>query len=283
MAQIYRKSALEKLSSPDQLNHTLTIISPLSWLALLAATAMVAAAVIWSVLGTIPVTVTAAGIVASPVSTNALYLPESGTIQTVGYVFKGKHISTEDVVLTYTIGNGEIKSLYSDQTGTVEKITVAPGDSVNQGNEVLRLNPDVGSSQVIVCYVSIADAKKIGRGMEANITLSSADSQTYGHMRARVINIDSYVSSSEGMSYVLGSNNNMAGQFQKNGEAVVAVTLELYPARAEDPTQSGFWWSNEKGKKLEVTNGSLVSAKIITEEIHPITKLFVKLKEIWGE
>lgn len=283
MAQVFRKSALEKLSSPEQLDKALKITTPMSWLALIATTLIIAVTVVWSIVGTIPVTVTAKGIVASPVSTNALFMPESGTIKTVGYVYKGAKIYADDVVLTYTTSGGEVKNLTSDQVGIVDTITVKSGDTVYQGNQVLRLNPLVSGSQVIVCYINTSDVKKIERGMEANITLSSADSQTYGHMVARVINVDSRASSAEGMSYVLGSDNNMASNFQKDGAAVCAVTMELYPASESDPSQSGYYWSNEKGKKLSVTNGSMVTAKIITEEVHPITKLFTKLKEIWGD
>ena len=153
------------------------------------------------------------------------------------------------------------------------------GDSITQGNEIIRVSPNSNSEQVIVCYVKLSDAKKIERGMQVSVSLSSAESQTYGHMLARVINIDSYVSSSKGMSYVLGTDNNLASTFQKDG-AVVAVTCELYP----DPsTTSGYYWSNDRGAKLDVTNGSLVSAKVVVEEVRPITKLFSKLKEIWGD
>jgi hypothetical protein len=98
-------------------------------------------------------------------------------------------------------------------------------------------------------------------------------------MVARVINVDSYAASTEGMDFVLGSNNNVAATFRKD-KAVVAVTCELYP---DAGTVSGYFWSNEKGGRLDVTNGTLVNAKIVVEEVHPITKLFAKLKEIWGD
>ncbi|MCR5090261.1 MAG: hypothetical protein K6C08_12220, partial [Oscillospiraceae bacterium] len=146
--------------------------------------------------------------------------------------------------------------------------------------EVVRVSPKSISDQVIVCYVKLSDAKKIHRGMEVSVTLQSAESQTYGHMLARVINVDSHVASNKGMAYVLGADNNLASVFQRDGAAVVAVTCELYP---DSNTTSGYYWSNEKGAKLSVSNGSLVNAKVIVEEVRPITKLFSKLKEIWGE
>lgn len=278
MAELYRKSALERISSPEQLDKALKITSPLSWLALLAITLIIVVTVIWSIIGTIPVTVTTQGIVASPVSTNSVYIQESGTVVSV-LVHAGDELHFNDPVLTYKTGSGEVKTLYADQVGTVSELVVKSGDQMIQGNEAIRLSPSVSSDQVIVCYIALGDAKKLERGMNVQVYLASADSQTYGHMEARVINIDSNAASAGGMSYVLGSDNNLAAAFTQNG-AVVAVTCELYPDAA---TTSGYYWSNEKGAQLEVTNGSLVSAKVITEEVAPITKLFAKLKEIWGD
>ena len=278
MAELYRKSALERISSPEQLDKALKITSPLSWLALLAITLIIVVTVIWSIIGTIPVTVTTQGIVASPVSTNSVYIQETGTVVSV-LVHAGDELHFNDPVLTYKTGSGEVKTLYADQVGTVSELVVKSGDQMIQGNEAIRLSPSVTSDQVIVCYIPLGDAKKLERGMNVQVYLASADSQTYGHMQARVINIDSNAASAGGMAYVLGSDNNLAASFTQNG-AVVAVTCELYPDAA---TVSGYYWSNEKGAKLEVTNGSLVSAKVITEEVAPITKLFAKLKEIWGD
>lgn len=278
MAQLYRKSALEKISSPEQLDKALTVTSTMSWIALIAITLILVVTIVWSIIGTIPVTVTTTGIVASPVSTNAVYTPESGSVTSV-LVYPGSALRIGDPVASYKTGNGDVKTIYSDQVGTVTEVLVKSGDSITQGNEIIRVSPNSNSEQVIVCYVKLSDAKKIERGMQVSVSLSSAESQTYGHMLARAINIDSYVSSSKGMSYVLGTDNNLSSTFQKDG-AVVAVTCELYP----DPgTTSGYYWSNERGSKLDVTNGSLVSAKVVVEEVRPITKLFSKLKEIWGD
>ena len=279
MAQLYRKSALEKISSPDQLDKALTVTSTMSWLALLAVTLIIAVTVVWSIVGTIPVTVTTTGIVASPVSTNAVYTPESGSITSV-LVYPGMELYLGDPVATYKTGSGEIHTIQSDQVGTVTEVLARTGDAVTQGSEVVRVSPMVDASQVIVCYVKLSDAKKLERDMQVSVSLSSAESQTYGHMLARVINIDSYVSSNRGMSYVLGTDNNLAAVFQEGGGAVVAVTCQLYP---DESTASGYYWSNDKGARLDVTNGSLVSAKIVVEEVRPITKLFSKLKEIWGD
>jgi len=146
------------------------------------------------------------------------------------------------------------------------------------GSEVVRITPKVQANQIVVCYVPLAQAKKIERGMTVNVSLDSLDSQSYGNMVARVVNIDAYATSTTGMSSVIGSGNYLDTTFT-NGGPVVAVACELYPGE----TQSGYYWSNEKGAKVAVTNGSLVTAKIVTEEVAPISKLFSKINELWGD
>lgn len=278
MADLYRKSSLERISSPEQLDKVLKVTSPMSWLALLGITLIIVVTVIWSIVGTIPVTITAPGIVSSMVGSNAVYTQESGTVVSVR-VRAGDEIHLGDPVLTYKNAANEIETIYSDQVGTVASLVVKKDDTFTPGSEIIRVTPTIQTSQMIVCYVPLAQAKKLERGMQVNVSLDSLDSQSYGNMVARVINIDAYAASVSGMASVIGSGNNLDAAFTKNG-AVVAVACELYP---DANTLSGYYWSNEKGASVVVTNGSLVTAKIVTEEVAPITKLFSKISELWGD
>lgn len=277
MAQLYRKTALEKISSPEQLDKALKVTSPLSWLALVGITLIIVVAIVWSIVGTIPVTVTAQGIIAAPTGTNAVYAEGSGKVVSI-LVHPGMEVHLGDPVLRYQTETNEMIELTSDQVGTVSEILVAAGDSVSQGNEVLRISPAVSGKQVAVCYLPLSQVKKLERAMQVQIYIDSVDSQSYGHIVARVINIDSFASTSYGISHVVGSDNSLASLYQQNGP-VVAVTCEFYPGE----TKSGYYWTNEKGNEVTVTNGSSITAKIVTEEIAPITKLFSDLKDLWGD
>lgn len=278
MADLYRKSSLERISSPEQLDKVLKVTSPMSWLALIGITLIVVVTAIWSIVGTIPVTITAPGIVSSMVGSNAVYTQESGTVVSVR-VRTGDEVHLGDPVLTYKNAANEIVTIYSDQVGTVANIVVKKDDTFTPGSEIIRVTPTTQAAQMVVCYVPLAQAKKLERGMQVNISLDSLDSRSYGNMVARVINIDAYAASVSGMASVIGSGNNLDSAFTKNG-AVVAIACELYP---DGNTISGYYWSNEKGASVVVTNGSLVTAKIVTEEVAPITKLFSKLRELWGD
>lgn len=277
MADLYRKASLERMSSPEQLDKTLKITSPLSWFALLGVTIIIVVTIIWSIVGTIPETITTNGIIVSPVSTNSVYTEESGIVKSV-YVSVGDELHLGDSIMAIQTNRGDNYDVISDQVGYVSEIIPLVGDSINQNTEVMRLSPYVSGKQVVVCYVPVSTVKQIERGMSTYVYLSSADSQTYGHMEARVINIDSKATSSSSMSYILGTDNNMSGAFTSNG-AVTAVACELYPS---SETENGYFWSSEKGGKVNVSNGSLCSVKIITKRIAPISKLFSKIEEIWG-
>jgi HlyD family secretion protein len=59
---LFRKAALDQLSSPDELDRALRVTSPRAWLALAALAAIVVMALFWSVVGEIPTQVAGEGI-----------------------------------------------------------------------------------------------------------------------------------------------------------------------------------------------------------------------------
>lgn len=62
---IFRKAALDRLSSPEQLDQLAGLTSPLGWIALAALGAVVVAALVWSVFGSVPTWVEGHGILVS--------------------------------------------------------------------------------------------------------------------------------------------------------------------------------------------------------------------------
>lgn len=279
MADLYRKSALEKISSPEQLDKVMRVTSPLSWLALLGITIIIVVTVVWSIVGVIPETVTAKGIISSVVGSNSIYTTDGGTVVSVR-VRAGDEVHIGDAVMTFRNASGDVVTVFSDQVGTVSALPVKNGDTFSPGKDVIRVSPKLTSAnQMVVCYVPLAKAKRLERGMTANISIDSLDSNSYGHMEARIVNIDAYATPKEGIENVIGSGNYLESSFTKDG-AVVAVACELYPGEG---TVSGYYWSNSKGANVDVQNGSLISAKIVIDEVPPITKLFSKLKDLWGD
>jgi hypothetical protein len=66
--QIFRKVALDRLASPEQLDQLLQVTRPTGWLALAALYTLLAAAVLWSIFGSIAVQVSGRAALVAPAS-----------------------------------------------------------------------------------------------------------------------------------------------------------------------------------------------------------------------
>ncbi|MFV2071595.1 MAG: NHLP bacteriocin system secretion protein [Thermoanaerobaculales bacterium] len=104
-SNLFRKAALEKLSSPERLDVLMRVTSPAGWLALGAMAFLILAVVVWSVIGEI-----------------AIKVEGKGILMRGGAIF-------------------EIESLGS---GTLLSIDVVPGDLVEAGQVIARISqPDL--------------------------------------------------------------------------------------------------------------------------------------------
>lgn len=76
----YRKTDLEKLTSPEQLDQLLTITTPKAWLALIAAAVIVVAAAVWGFAGQVAQTVPGQCILVRSGGVRQIVFPHSGQV-----------------------------------------------------------------------------------------------------------------------------------------------------------------------------------------------------------
>lgn len=257
MAAVFRKSAMDKIASPDQLDRMIRITTPMSWIGVLAAVLLAVSVIVWSLKGTIPTTIMAQGFFSGAYNTNTLFSTASGTVSQI-LTEPGSRVAVGTPVLEIRSGTGEIVTMYSSQTGVVSDVFVRPGNTVTSNAEVLRLSPDTDQDLAVICYVDLQTAALLKSGMKAIVFSDGADASASGHMEAVVSNVDSYVSSENAICEVLGADGQMAHLLMQNGP-VVAVTCILL---ADDFT---------------FQNGSQASIQLILDESAPISKVFPML------
>lgn len=107
--KIFRKVALERLSSPEQLDQLMRVTDPRGWLALGALGALILAAVSWGFLGSIPTEALGEGIL---------------------------------------IRQGGVSTVVAIAEGQVEEVLVQVGDAIAKGQPVARIRQDVLSRQI---------------------------------------------------------------------------------------------------------------------------------------
>jgi HlyD family secretion protein len=103
MANIFRKTSLDRLSSPEQLDRLITVTSPKVWLVIITIGLVLACGIIWGVFGRIPVRVDTSGILLSSGGMSTVASTVSGTITDVN-VKNGDALSKGDVIAI--IGKG---------------------------------------------------------------------------------------------------------------------------------------------------------------------------------
>lgn len=117
---IFRKVALERLSSPEQLDQLMEVTSPRGWLALAALGALLATALTWGIFGAIPTEAAGEGIL---------------------------------------IRQGGVSNVVAAESGQVEELLVKVGDVIGKGQVVARLRQEELLRQIQDSRDKLADAR----------------------------------------------------------------------------------------------------------------------------
>lgn len=268
MAEIFRKSSLEKLSSPEQLDRMIVITSPTLWLSLVGAAGIIIVVLLWAIFGRLPVEVDACGIYVNRDGVQTVYATNGGVISEIP-VADGAEVKKGDIIAL--LDSGEITA---SADGIIFNISVSQGSVLGPGSEVAKIRMGDVSDRVVVCYIPIGSGKKIQQGMEVMVYPTTVNKDEYGHMKASVISVDDYITSIESMQKQLGDDQ-LVEFFLQNGP-VVEVVCEL--ERSGD-TVSGYYWSSKKGASVAIDAGTMVDVSVVTEEKAPITILIPYLEE----
>ncbi|MCR4922522.1 MAG: NHLP bacteriocin system secretion protein [Lachnospiraceae bacterium] len=158
--------------------------------------------------------------------------------------------------------------------GEVYDIETAVGRAVSKGTEILDVYYGNSITDNVICYVELADARKLKKGMEVHVYPSTVNKQEYGHIKGKVTEISEYTASFNKMVERLGSDS-VVNDFRKQG-AVVEVKCELL----KDPSsESGYLWSTKKGHEIKMEDGTLITATVVTEEKRPIDLLIPYIRD----
>ena len=271
MKDIFRKTALDKISSPDQLDQVIEITPPGFRIAMIGAGFMLLTVFIWSVFGRIPVNINADGVCIISGGVRTVYSESTGIIDEV-LVKEGDKVEKGDVIATFFDDTGkEPAGIKTVTDGYVTGINIVPGSAVNAGSPVCRITgkDQTGDDPMsVILYVPVSDGKTIREGMEVRVYPSTVNRQEYGHINGVVSKVDDYVTSTEKIQNMLG-NDTLVQSFLDEGP-VIQIQCSL---DRDSSTVSGYEWSNKKGASVELSPGTIVNADIVTQEKAPITML----------
>lgn len=123
MADIFRKSSLEKLSSPEQLDKMIVITPSSFWLSMVGAGIIIVVALIWSIFGRLPQNVDAQGIYINRAGIQSVYCEGSGTVSEP-LAEDGDTVKKGDVIAILDTSEVDKKIReYEEKKAAVENVT----------------------------------------------------------------------------------------------------------------------------------------------------------------
>ena len=155
MADLFRKSSLEKLSSPEQLDKMIVITPPSFWLAMAGAAFIVVTALVWSIYGRLPENVDAQGIYVNRAGIQSVYCEGSGVVSELK-VEDGDIVKKGDIIAVLDTSeiDGKIAE-YEEKKAAVESVSidvaVAKGE-ISSNEDVLALYSDLYQSVKMLQY-----------------------------------------------------------------------------------------------------------------------------------
>lgn len=269
-SQIFRKVALDRLSSPEQLDLLMHVTGSKSWLALAGLAGLLLTAVLWSIFSRMPVEV------AGPV----IFLPPGGMQNIISLyggqvsdltVSSGSLVEAGQVIAhVKSIGQDAVQPVLSPYNGRVVELKTNEGYLIEPGAPIVSLEPvDDQVYLEAVAYLSRQDARRLSPGLAVKLAPETALPEEYGFLIGQIVSIDSFPSSWSGIVASIG-NEELASMIA-NSDAPVKVRIALLEDAA---TPTGLAWTSAAGPDFSLTSGTLGQANIVIGWQRPIELLF---------
>ncbi|HKI35487.1 MAG TPA: HlyD family efflux transporter periplasmic adaptor subunit [Gemmataceae bacterium] len=265
---IFRQEALDRLSSPEQLDQLMQVTAPRAWIALGACALLILAALLWGFFGTIPTTVEGKGFLVPSQGIKTMTAPRGATVAKV-LVHPGDEVETGQVLVTLTPhGGGAEVPVPSPSPARVLAAGLKAGDAVEQGAALVTLEPR-DDTLVAVVYVPAADGYQVKEGMSAQVWPAFARKGEFGSLVGSVRSAGRFPVGQADMMRQLGSGE-LVSSLSGTGP-LLEVVVELQP----DPAAPGAYrWSSSRGAPVGLSAGTPCQGIITVRKQHPVRLVF---------
>jgi HlyD family secretion protein len=187
--EIFRSVALERLSSPEQLDQLMAVTTPRGWLLLIGVGALLATALVWGVLGSVPERITGQGILTRSGGVLEVEAAADGKVTDVS-VRVGDHVSQgqviaridqQDLVLRIQQARSlvaELRGRHEQQRRSGARDVETSGAYLAQRREQLRASIEAGESTLARLDEQIASQEELlSQGLITRQRLSETQQQ----------------------------------------------------------------------------------------------------------
>ncbi|MER5208257.1 HlyD family efflux transporter periplasmic adaptor subunit [Streptomyces sp. NPDC002825] len=261
----FRRNALSKLQSPEELDVPVRFARPQGRLVLAVTVVVMAAACVWALTGTVTSKVNAPGLLTHAEGTYLLQSPVAGQVTEV-LVEEGRPVAPGAPLLTVRTDRGD-RPVRAVAGGRVTTLHARLGSVVTAGADVATVErvTDPHAPLVAVLYLPGDTAATIRVGARVDLGVQSAPRDRSGVLRGRVSAVGSTPQTQARLVSFLGDAG-LAARFSRQGDPVaVLVTLDRSPA-----TASGYAWSSTDGPPQAPASGTPVTGAVHLAAQRPV-------------
>lgn len=302
---LFRKEALDKISSRELLRRPINITAPLSWILLLGILILVAGISLWGFLGKVEITILIEGMLVQGGGYGYVYSVASGQIYDIGaqtgeWVHKGAIVAridqpdlVEEVLslqsqLEWSPERADLQDqltrlqsrlrreswIVSLEEGRVSEVLIHRGQVVHPGDPVLKVvrTGEHLMDMIAVLFVPIQQGKQILPGMTVRIAPSTVVKEEYGYLLGNVVSVSDLPVTAREVAAQTGSE--LLAQ-RMTDQIVLEVRVDLIPS---DHTMSGYAWTSKDGPPIILESGTLVQGWVITRAMRPIDLVFPQME-----
>ncbi|MDQ7822250.1 MAG: hypothetical protein RDV48_05590 [Candidatus Eremiobacteraeota bacterium] len=267
MREIYRKEALQKLTSPEQLDQCVTIVSSRGWLALAASGVLILFAILWLIFGRIPITISGEGMLLGMGEMKGIIAGLAGTIECLP-VKQGDRVTRDQVlarVRRTDSSGGDAFEIKSPMTGILVSLPFDEGNFIRQEETFGTVQAETSEIDAVI-FISMENGKLVTPGMDILISPSTVNRQDFGFIYGKVAGITEFpVTRAEVMRKV---HNETLAEICLKGTPKIGI--RAIPTR-DASTVSGYKWSSGRGPAIKISNVTPCSATVILKTVTPLS------------
>ena len=185
--EIFRKAALDKIASPDQMDQSMTVVRPSTVLALISVFIMMVVAVLWCIFGTVPEVVHGRGVIINIDKIESIKYPGTGIVENI-FISHGERVYNGQVIARI-----DQQQVIANSSGVVMEIPLRKGDYIQPGTTIAVIDTaDVDMPIEALVYFSGTDGKKLTPGMKIGLVPSTVKQEEYGYIVGIIMEVSSF-------------------------------------------------------------------------------------------
>lgn len=271
--EIFRKSALDKLASPEKVNEYIHVSSVSTFVILAGLILFMCAVIIWGIWGHVSENVRMQGVIFPFEGTTTISLPNDGMVHEV-FVKRGDYVHQGDRLALVGV-NTQSSILRSQESGIVMQLK-SQSSTFKAYEPIFGLlrQDSIKRSREIIAFATFNDIRNLQLGMPVQVSPVDLPREKYGYMHGRIVSIAKYPITKKEVLDLVKVESMTQDIFPQQVAFVIRILL------SQNPDMPGkIWWSHSQKEHIDIANGTFCNIQIQTKYRPVYQKLFEVVDE----